>query len=59
MVLSYKTVSYIYRCLQCGDKRFNTIEKLDNHTVKYVLGFLDCEEELPEKNKNDVCNFQN
>jgi hypothetical protein len=44
----------IYRCLQCGTKRFDSKEKLDKHVELCVLGYQGVEEIMPQEGKNTL-----
>ena len=49
----------LFRCLQCNDKRCDSLEKLEKHCKRCVLGLDDIEEMLPTKNKDDILKFKN
>ena len=48
-----------FRCFQCNEKKFDTLEKLHKHTEKCIKNISDIEEVLPTKDKNDITKFVN
>ena len=45
--------------MQCNDKRYDSLEKLEKHCKRCVLGLEDIEEILPTKNRDDILKFKN
>ena len=49
----------LFRCLQCNDKRYDSLEKLEKHCKRCILGLDDIEEILPTEGKDDILKFKN